>query len=105
MKKTIKYGLGILVICFIGYNSVYFRKLSELKAAEKTFDAPAYVKDLIDNKMPTVLEKAVTLDYLFTQIKIAPANSFEQYGKVLTIGSSKFFSSLKIRKQDLRTVC
>jgi len=91
MKKGIKYAIWIIIIVFVGYNSVYFRKLSELKATEKTFNAPAYAQDLLNNKLPAVTEKAITLDELITQLKVSPANTFAENGHVLSIGSTKFF--------------
>jgi predicted lipoprotein len=91
MKKTIKYIILLLIIAFVGFNSVYFRKLSELKAAEKSFDATAYAKNLVDNRIQPVLNNAITLDSLLKQIGVSPAPIFKKYGHSLTIGSSKFF--------------
>ncbi|EHQ27452.1 putative lipoprotein DUF2291 [Mucilaginibacter gracilis] len=91
MRKEIKYAIWFVIIIFIGYNSVYFRKLSELKATGKTFNAVAYAQDLLTNKLPAVTEKAITLDELITQLKVSPANTFAENGHVLSIGSTKFF--------------
>ena len=91
MKKSIKYLISILIIGIIGYNSVYFKKISELKAAEKSFDATAYATDLINNKIRPVLNKAIALNSLVKQVTVAPAPIFKKYGHSLTIGSAKFF--------------
>ncbi len=91
MNKVMKYTIWALILGLIGYNSVYFKKLSELKAIEKNFDATAYAKDLFEKKLPPVLDKAIDLDQLIAEAKTSPAAIFNKYGHSLTIGSSKFF--------------
>jgi predicted lipoprotein len=91
MRRPIKYILLLLIIGLIGYNSVYFRKISELKAAEKSFDAPAYAKNLVQNELPSIAAKAIKLDTLLAQLATTPAPLFKKHGHSLTIGSSKFF--------------
>lgn len=76
---------------FLGYNSVYLKKLSELKAAEKGFDATAYAVKFLSQKLPSATAKAINFDYLLTQLKTQPNLTFKKYGKALTIGSTKFF--------------
>ncbi|OCX54396.1 hypothetical protein BEL04_09095 [Mucilaginibacter sp. PPCGB 2223] len=91
MKKVYKYGIWVVIIAFTLYNSVYFRKLSEMKAPAKTFNAASYAQDMLNNKLPAVTEKAITIDELFTQIKSQPNEAFSAYGHALTIGSIRFF--------------
>lgn len=91
MSKAMKYTIFALIISVIGYNSVYFKKLSEMKATQKSFDAAAYAKDLFDHRLPPVLAKSVSLDELLSSLKSSADQSFKKYGHSLTIGSSKFF--------------
>ena len=45
MKKMIKYVLLLLVIAVVGYNSIYIKKLSEVKSqAALTFDPLTFSK-------------------------------------------------------------
>jgi predicted lipoprotein len=91
MNSTIKCTIWIVIFGLIGYNSIYFKKLSTLKAMEKKFDAASYAKDLLDNKLPPVINKAISLDDLLAQIKTSADAAFKNYGHSLTIGSAKFF--------------
>ncbi|RYG21443.1 MAG: DUF2291 domain-containing protein [Chitinophagaceae bacterium] len=91
MSTAIKYIVGLLIIGLIGYNSIYFKKLSSLKADAKSFDATAYAEDLLGNKLKPILTKAINIDFLLTQLDTLPAPLFKKYGHSLTIGSSKFF--------------
>lgn len=107
MSKTAKYTILALIIGVIGYNSVYFKKLSERKAAQKSFDAAAYAKDLFEHRLPPVLAKSISFDELLASITSSPDLSFKQYGHSLTIGSSKFFmvkGKGKIEKIDESSV-
>jgi predicted lipoprotein len=91
MNSTIKCTIWIVIFGLIGYNSIYFKKLSTLKVMEKKFDAASYAKDLLDNKLPPVINKAISLDDLLAQIKTSADAAFKNYGHSLTIGSAKFF--------------
>jgi predicted lipoprotein len=91
MKKSLKYILFLLIIGLIAYNSVYFKKISELQAASKSFDATAYAQNLVGNKLQPVLTNAVKLDSLIKEVAISPSPIFKTSGHSLTIGSSKFF--------------
>ena len=91
MQKSIKYIIWLLIIGLVGYNAVYFKKLSEMEAEAKSFDAPSYAKNLIDHKLQPILDSAITLDFLLTELSTSPAPLFKKHGRSLTIGSSKFF--------------
>jgi predicted lipoprotein len=90
MNKGIKYSIWVVVIAFIGYNSVYFKKLSEVKAAGEKFNAVAYAQRLY-SLLTTSSEKAITLDQLINELQADKAKAFNQYGKALAIGSTRFF--------------
>jgi predicted lipoprotein len=87
MKKI----LLISIIAILGYNSVYFKKLSEVKNQKtagfdfNNFADSLYFKGIMKSK------KAIDLDQLLTQIKSNPDSTFKTYGNRLGIGNSAFF--------------
>jgi len=91
MSKPIKYLIAIVIIGLIGYNSIYLKKLSSLKAESKNFDAAVFAKDIVNNKLQPILSKAVSIDFLIQRLETTPASLFKKYGHSLTIGSAKFF--------------
>jgi predicted lipoprotein len=91
-KKSIKYGIALVVVVFLAYHSVYFRKLDEVKAATSgSFDAEAYTADFWSAKLLPSLPKAVQLDTLMTTLKNQPEEAFEKYSHALGIGNLKYF--------------
>lgn len=90
MKKGIKYTIWVIVVLFLAYNSIYFKKLSEVKASDKKFDAAAYAKGLYA-KLPGITEKAITFDQLVNEVNADKAKAFADYGHALAIGSTRFF--------------
>src|SRR4051812_28992584 len=91
MKKELKWVIWIVVIGLVTYNSVFFRKLTEVKAIEKKFDALVYASELVNKKLPATYSRSIDVDQLFEKLKITQAINFEKYGKALTIGSTKYF--------------
>jgi len=90
MKKEIKYTIWVIVVLFLAYNSIYFKKLSEVKASDKKFDAAAYAKGLYA-KLPGITEKAIAFDQLVNEVNADKAKAFADYGHALAIGSTRFF--------------
>jgi len=91
-KKSIKYTIAFVVVLFIGYHSVYFRKLDEVKAAVSgNFDATTYTSDFWNKKLIPNLRKAVNMDTLITALKTQPEQTFKQYSHALGIGNIKYF--------------
>jgi predicted lipoprotein len=87
----IKYFLLLAVIFLLAYNSVYFKKLSEVKgiAAEK-FDAGSFTKKLWDEKLPAKMDSAVELTMLITVIGTQPDDAFNKYTNALAIGNYRY---------------
>jgi hypothetical protein len=53
----------VLVAAFLAYNSVYFKKLSEVKAsAAKTFDPVSYARNYMDKSLLPASAKAPDMD-------------------------------------------
>jgi len=93
MKKSLKYIITIAVILLVAYNSVYFKKLSEVKAANssKQFDAVAYAQNYLVKKLPVALNKAMEVNELTTLLQSNPKEAFEKYSHALGIGNIRFF--------------
>jgi predicted lipoprotein len=91
-KKIIKYTLTIIVVAFLAYNSVYFKKLSDVKAsAAKTFDPISYARNYMDKSLLPASEKAPDIDALIAQVKSNPGKAFKAYAHTLNIGNTRFF--------------
>src|SRR5476649_706819 len=91
-KKIIKYILTLLVVVFIAYNSVYFKKLSEVKAAAaKVFDPAAYARTYLEKKLLPAANGAPDADALLSQMKNKPADGFKTNGHALDIGNTRYF--------------
>jgi hypothetical protein len=92
MRKSIKYFLWIAVALIVAYNSVYFKKLSDLNAgAVKSFDAAAYANNYFYKQLPLVVAKAPDIDKLIAMIKTDTAATFKTYGHALAIGTTRYF--------------
>ena len=90
-RKIIKYGLLTIVIGLVAYKSVFIIKLSELQPIEpKAFDAPAFVQQLWDDKLPARLDSAISLDALQTAIKANPGAAFDTYFNSMSIGNIRY---------------
>ncbi|MEL1253636.1 DUF2291 family protein [Flavobacterium sp. DGU38] len=91
MKKKYVYILAFLIIAILGYNSVYFKKLSDIKKAKKesfdfkTFADSIYYKGILKSK------KTIALTDLITSIKTNQEAAFTKHGNRLGIGNSAYF--------------
>ncbi len=91
MMKFYKYGLILLVLLFLAYHSVYFEKLSEIRAqTESEFDYQAFADSLYYQGM-LKNDLAVGLSALLKGVDTDPDGAFEQYGNRLGIGNSAYF--------------
>jgi predicted lipoprotein len=92
VKKILKYGVALVVVVFIAYNSVYFRKLSDMKAsAAKTFDPAGYARKYLDKQLVPATAKAPDIDALIAKLKANPKEAFKAYAHTLNIGNTRFF--------------
>lgn len=90
-RKIVKYLLLTIVIGLLAYKSVFIIKLSELQTIEpKAFDAPAFVQQLWDNKLPTRIDSALTLDTLHAALKANAAQAFDHYFNSMSIGNVRY---------------
>lgn len=89
--KAYKYGILILALAFLGYHSVYFEKLSEVRAQEEVaFDFNSFADSLYYQGVLTTVSP-VDLGELLTAIRTDQAAAFERYGNRLGIGNSAYF--------------
>jgi len=92
MRKSIKYFFWIAAALAVAYNSVYFKKLSDLNAgAAKQFDARAYASNYFYKQLPAVVANAPDIDKLIAMLKTDTAATFKTYGHTLAIGSTRYF--------------
>lgn len=90
MKKSVKYAIGIIVVAVAGYNSLYFKKLSDVKQGADKFNAPQYASELY-SKILSDSAKAIPLDQLVKDIQTDKEKAFATYGNALAIGSTRYF--------------
>lgn len=82
--------MSILVV-ILGYNSVYFKKLSEIKKQKSaSFDFTAFA-DSLYNKGILQNTKVIDLNELQSQIQANQDSAFKAHGNRLGIGNSAFF--------------
>ena len=92
-KKVIKYTLLILALFFLVYNSIYFRKLDEVKLASssKTFDARVYATDFYTEHLIPHTDSAIDISQLISLLTTDPGNAFKTYSHALDIGNIRYF--------------
>lgn len=87
MKK----GIFIVILLVLGYNSVYFRKLSEVRnQKQSSFDFKAFADSLYYQGILKI-NNAVELSQLFSSVQSNPDSAFKAYGNRLGIGNSAYF--------------
>jgi predicted lipoprotein len=90
-KKTFKYILTIVVLAIVGYNSVYFKKLSDVKQGlTKQLDATQFATKLWKEQMPAKIESAIELTQLIQMIKQDPEKAFAAHSNAMAIGNYRY---------------
>ncbi|WP_114781713.1 DUF2291 domain-containing protein [Botryobacter ruber] len=93
MKKRLKYIIAAVVVVLLAYNSVYFEKLSEVKAEAATgkFDAASYAATFWDTKLMPGLNQAVEVNDLMAQLQSDKEAAFKAHSNALGIGNIRYF--------------
>ncbi|MES2573328.1 MAG: DUF2291 family protein [Bacteroidota bacterium] len=93
VQKIIKYFLIILFFGLLLYNAVYFKKISEMQVSkiETVFDAKAYAKIYLLEKIPANKKKAVTIDNLLSAINKDSKKAFADFSHFQNEGDAKYF--------------
>lgn len=91
-KKIVKYLFYAAVLLFVCYNSVYFKKLDEVKseAAGSKFDAAKYAENYY-NKLQPVADSAIEINALLAALKSKPEETIQQHSNALGIGNIRYF--------------
>lgn len=91
MSKAVKYTLLLLVIGWLGFKSVYIKKLSEVeKTSGGKFDAVEFSKKLWDEKLPGRLDSAVAFTALVEKLKSDPVGALEKNSNSMGIGNYRY---------------
>ncbi len=91
MNRFLKYGIVLLAIVLLGYNSIYIKKLSDIKAiAGEKFDAVTYVAGLWKDKLPARMQAAVDINTLKAAVETDATGAFEKYTNALAIGNYRY---------------
>jgi predicted lipoprotein len=91
MRKTIRYAAFFILIAIVAYNSVYFKKLDEVKAGATSFNAAKYAAEFWETKLLPATSKAVETDELLSLLKTDKEKAFADHSHALGIGNIKFF--------------
>ncbi len=91
--KPVKYIVAIIAVIVIAWNSVYFKKLDEVKASRsaKQFDAGAYAQTFWTTKLTPNLDKAIDIAQLISMLFNDPSKTFDTYSHALGIGNLRYF--------------
>ncbi len=91
MNKPVKYIILVAVIGLLGYKSVYFKNLSDVKnnSAVK-FDAAAFAKKLWDEKMPARIDNAIDLSQLIQEVTAVKDSGLLKHSNALAIGNYRY---------------
>jgi predicted lipoprotein len=91
--KAAKYIILIVAIVIVAYNSVYFKKLDEVKAsrAANEFNAAQYAQTFWNNRLTPNLNKAIDIVQLTNMLSTSTAKTFDTYSHALGIGNLRYF--------------
>lgn len=96
-KKGLTYAILLVLLGVVAYNSVYFKKLDEVKAsagltADQKFDAKAYAQNFwITKLLPAAANSATDLSTLLAALKTDKEKTVDTYSHALGIGNIRYF--------------
>ena len=97
MKKMIKYVLLLLVIAVVGYNSIYIKKLREVKSqAALTFDPLTFSKKIWDQDLPGKLDSAIQFSEWLGAVRVDTLKEDKRYSNAIAVGNYRY-SLLKLK--------
>jgi predicted lipoprotein len=91
MRKPLRYLVFVLLVAVLAYNSVYFKKLDEVKADSASFNAVKYAGDFWNTKLIPNLNKAVEINSLLGLLKTDKEKAFKNHSHALGIGNIRYF--------------
>ena len=91
MRKAIKYIIIIAIAGLLGFQSVYFRKLSVVqKEKQVSFDAVAFTKKLWEEELPAKMDSAISLPDFMQAVAANQQDAFSKYTNALGIGNYRY---------------
>lgn len=91
MSKFIKYGIILIVVALLVYNSIYIKKLSEInQSASGKFDATTFTKKLWEEKLPSKLDSAIAITSLKKMIETDAVAAFAKHTNAMAIGNYRY---------------
>lgn len=91
-SKLIRYIILFLVVGFLAYKSVYFRKLDAKPATvNANLDPPAFAKEFWVNKFPRYIDSAMDMGTFFSMLEKDPAGLIAKYSHTQGIGNTAYF--------------
>lgn len=91
VKKTIRYIILFVLIGFVGYKSVYIKKLDTIQSStEEKFEASVFTQKLWETSLPNRLDSAVALTKLIAEVNLAPTKALEHYTYAMAIGNYRY---------------
>ena len=91
MKKMVRYGVFLLIVAFLAFHSVYFKKLDEVKAGTASFNARKYAEDFWIKKLTPALDKSAEAGQLLSLLRTDKDKAFKDHAHALGIGNIKYF--------------
>ena len=91
MRKAVKYIILIAIAGLLGFQSVYFRKLSVVqKEKQQSFDVVAFTKKLWEEQLPAKMDSAVRLPDFIKAVAANQQEAFTKYTNALGIGNYRY---------------
>lgn len=92
-SRLFKYFIVAALVVFLGFKSVYIKRLDEVNAKSELsdFDAKVFARTLYSEKLPLVIDSAVELNRLVTLLHTDPEETIKRYSHALAIGNICYF--------------
>lgn len=93
IQKIIKYFLIIFFLGLLLYNSVYFKKISEIQVPiiETIFDAKSFAKTYLMEKIPAAKKEAIAISDFLSVMNKDSKKAFSNYSHFQNEGDMKYF--------------
>lgn len=91
MQSLLRWAAAFCLLVLVAYNSVYFKKLDEVKSGNAGFSAVKYAATFWIQKLPPAMSAAIEIDTLLSLIKTDRETAFVSYSHALGIGNVKYF--------------
>lgn len=93
IQKIIKYFLIIFILGLLLYNSVYFKKISEIQVPkiETIFDAKSFAKTYLMEKIPAAKKEAIAISDFLSGMNKDSKKAFSDFSHFQNEGDMKYF--------------